>query len=122
MKRTVLAAALFAIAAFARGAEGAGRAPQYAVDVKIAPAGDAAARVYRAEVTVKDLATGETVFAPHLEVMAGKANVASSTDEKGRDYSLSVSVEGEGKEARYSLQIRDGETLIASQKASVKLR
>ena len=114
--------ALFALAFLAPGADAPAKAPQYSVEVKVSPLGEGAERQYLGEATVKDLATGATVFAPKLQMMAGKSNVASSTDEKGRDYSISFSVEGEGKEARFSLQIRDGETLISSEKASIKLR
>jgi hypothetical protein len=94
----------------------------YSLEIKIAPKADAP-RQYVCEATATDLATGRVVFAPRLEVLAGKSNVASSSDEGGkRDFLLSVSVEGEGKEARYTLEIREGDALVGSQKASVKLR
>ena len=94
----------------------------YGLEVKIRPVAEAPGQ-YVCEATATDLATGNVVFAPRLQVVAGKSNVASSSDEGGkRDSLLSVSVEGEGKEARFTLEIREGETLVASQKASVKLR
>jgi hypothetical protein len=94
----------------------------FAIEVKIAPMAGAAGQ-WMCEATATELSTGKVAFAPRIQVMAGKSNVASSGGEKGaRDYLLSVSIEGEGKEARYLLEIHDGETLIASQKASVKLR
>ena len=63
------------------------------------------------EATLTDLATNQVVFSPTLQVLAGKSNVASSGGEKGaRDYLLSVSIEGEAKEARYTLEVHDGET------------
>jgi hypothetical protein len=94
----------------------------FAIEVKISPMAGAAGQ-WMCEATATELATGKVVFAPRLQVAAGRSNAASSGGEKGaRDYLLSVSIEGEGKEARYLLEIHDGETLIASQKASVKLR
>jgi hypothetical protein len=114
--------AILAVAVLARGADAPIKTPQYSVEVRVSPVGDAAARQYVGEATIKDLATGKTVFAPRVELIAGSAGVASGTDEKGRDFSVSFSVEGEGKEGRFSLQVRDGETLIASEKVAIKLR
>ena len=102
------------------GAGAATRAPGYAFEVKIAPRPDAP-KQFVCDATATDLATGKVVFAEKLEVAAGKSNVASSGEGK-LDFLLSVSVEGEAKEARYTLEIHDGETLIASEKAAVKLR
>ena len=125
MRRAVRPAA-FALAAFlAAGALRAqsAAAPGYAFEIKVVPQGEATPRQYLCEATVKDLATGEVVFAPRLQVRAGTPGVASSSGEKGkRDYLLSVSIEGEGKQANCVVEIHDGETLIASQKASIKLR
>jgi hypothetical protein len=121
--RAALAAAVFA-ALFWTGATAlrAQAGSGYAIEVKISPMAGAAGQ-WMCEATATELSTGKVVFAPRIQVMAGKSNVASSGGEKGaRDYLLSVSIEGEGKEARYMLEIHDGETLIASQKASVKLR
>jgi hypothetical protein len=103
------------------GAPSAPKAPSYAMEVKITPAG--AAGQYVGEATVQDLSTGQTVFSPRVQVQAGKNAIASSDVGKGKlDYMLSVSIEGEGKQANFFLEIHDGETLLASQKASVKLR
>ncbi len=111
--------ALLCAAALAQPAE---KGTGFSLEVKISPMAGGAGQ-YMGEATATDLATGKVVFAPRLQILAGKSNVASSSDEAGkRDYLFSVSIEGEGKEARYTLEIRDGETLIASQKASVKLR
>jgi hypothetical protein len=113
------AAAFLGAVALAQPAE---RGSGFAIEVKISPVAGAAGQ-FLCEATATELATGAVVFAPRLQVLAGKSNVASSGGERGkRDYLLSVSIEGEAKEARYTLEIRDGETLIASQKAAVKLR
>ena len=101
-------------------ADPASKPPGYGVELKISPRADAP-KQFVCEATVTDLATGKTVFAPKLEVLAGKSNVASSGEGK-LDFLLSVSIEGEAKEARYTLEIHDGETLVASEKAAVKLR
>jgi hypothetical protein len=117
----LLAAALGATASLGTPA-GAPKSPSYGLDIKIFPRTDAP-KQYVCEAHVTDLASQQEVFAPRLEVLAGKSNVASSGGEKGSpDYLLSVSVEGEGKEARYTLEIRQGETFLWSDKAAVKLR
>lgn len=110
--------AMFCAAALAQPAE---KGSGFSLEVKISPMAGAAGQ-YMAEATATDLATGKAVFGPRIQVLAGKSNVASSSGEGKRDYLFSVSIEGEGKEARYTLEIHDGETLIASQKAAVKLR
>ena len=122
LKGVWLGVALSAVLSAPASALPAEKGSGFSLEVKISPRSDAP-RQYVCEATATDLATGSVVFAPRLEVLAGKSNVASSGEERGkRDYLFSVSIEGEGKEARYTLEIRDGETLIASQKASVKLR
>ena len=116
----LVAAALGAATLF--GAPEAPKAPSYGLDIKIYPRTDAP-KQYVCEAHLTDLASQQEVFAPRLEVLAGKSNVASSGGEKGSaDYLLSVSIEGEGKEARYTLEVRQGETFLWSDKASVKLR
>ena len=125
MKKTalVLLACVAALALFGQSGQGP-KTPSYAIEVKITPAsGGAAPAQYTAEATVKDLGSGETVFAPRIQVAAGKNGIASSDVGKGKlDYLLSVSIEGEGKQANFFLEVHDGDTLLASQKASVKLR
>ena len=101
------------------GADGA-RSPGYGIEVKISPRADAP-KQFTCTATATDLATGKVVFAPTIEVLAGKNNVATSGEGK-LDILFSVSIEGEAKEARYTVEIHDGETLLASQKAAVKLR
>jgi hypothetical protein len=114
----VLAALSWTVTPALRAQAGSG----FAMEVRITPMAGAPGQ-WMCEATATELASGKVVFAPRLQVVAGKSNAASSGGEKGaRDYLLSVSIEGEGKEARYMLEIHDGETLIASQKASVKLR
>jgi hypothetical protein len=121
-RRAILAAALAALVLFPATARSRVKAGGYALEVKISPMADAA-RQYTCEATVKDLASGEVVAAPRLQVLAGKSNVASTSDKTGKhDVTFSVSIEGEGKEARYTLEVSEGETVIASQKAAVKLR
>ena len=118
----LLLAAALGGAAILGAQTGAPKAPSYGLDIKIFPRSDAP-KQYVCEAHVTDLATQQEVFAPRLEVLAGKSNVASSGGEKGSpDYLLSVSIEGEGKEARYTLEIRQGETYLWSDKAAVKLR
>ncbi|HTO87834.1 MAG TPA: hypothetical protein VMR54_09950 [Thermoanaerobaculia bacterium] len=114
----LLAVAVGALAAVAM--DPVPKPPGYGVEVKISPRADSA-KQFVCTATVTDLATGKIVFAPRMEVLAGKSNVASSGEGK-LDFLLSVSVEGEAKEARYTLEIHDGETLVASEKAAVKLR
>ncbi|HEY7112383.1 MAG TPA: hypothetical protein VIA45_05570 [Thermoanaerobaculia bacterium] len=117
----LLGAAALGAAAILGAQAAAPKSPSYGLDIKIRPGADAKQYVCDAHVT--DLATQQEVFSPHLEILAGKSNVASSGGEKGSpDYLLSVSIEGEGKEARYTLEIRQGETFLWSDKASVKLR
>jgi hypothetical protein len=118
----VLGAFAAALALFGQSASPAARPPGYAMDVKISPAPEGASQ-YVCEAKIQDLATGETVFNPHVQVLAGKSGVASSDADGGkRDYVLSVSIEGEGKQANFHLAVHEGETEIASQRASVKLR
>ena len=120
MKR-VLAISAAVVAAALLGAAPA-RATNYGFQIKIAPV-PGADKQFVCEATLTDLATNQVVFSPRLQVLAGKSNVASSGGEKGaRDYLLSVSIEGEAKEARYTLEVHDGETLVDSEKASIKLR
>jgi hypothetical protein len=114
-------AAIGALVCASAPAQPAEKGSGFSVEVKISPMA-AAPGQYMAEATATELATGRVVFGPRIQVLAGKSNVASSSGEGKRDYLFSVSIEGEGKEARYTLEIRDGETLIASQKAAVKLR
>lgn len=96
------------------------KAGGYALEVKIGPAGE---KQFACEATVKDLGSGEVVAAPRLQVLQGKSNVSSTSDKTGKhDVTFSVSIEGEAKEARYTLEVSEGETVIASQKAAVKLR
>jgi hypothetical protein len=117
----VLAACVAALALFGQSGQGP-KAPSYAMEIKITPVGGTPIN-YTAEATVKDLGSGETVFSPRLQVAAGKNGIASSDVGKGKlDYILSVSIEGESKQANFFLEIHDGETLLASQKAAVKLR
>ena len=119
MKRALIPAAVAAAALL--GATPA-RAVNYGFQIKIAPM-PGAEKQFTCDATLTDLTTNQVVFSPHLQVLAGKSNVASSGGEKGaRDYLLSVSIEGEAKEARYTLEVHDGETLIDSEKASVKLK
>ncbi len=121
-KRGALLLAVFA-AALAIAAEpgpGGPKSPGYSMELKVSPAGPGQ---YVGEATVKDLATGETVFSPRLQIAAGKSNAASSSDDGNRrDYLLSISIEGEGKQANTILEIHEGETLLASQRSAIKLR
>jgi len=119
----VLGAFAAALALFGQGASpSAPKPPGYAMDVKISPAPEGASQ-YVCEAKIQDLATGETVFNPHVQVLAGKSGVATSDADGGkRDYTLSVSIEGEGKQANFHLSVHEGETEIASQRAAVKLR
>jgi len=100
----------------------------YSLEVKISPVAGGenvaeAKKQYMCEATVKDLSSGEVVSSPRLQVLAGKSNVSATNDKSGKhDVTFSVSIEGEGKEARYTLEVSEGETVIASQKAAVKLR
>jgi len=123
VKKTVLvlAACVAALALFGQSGQGP-KTPSYAMEIKITPAGGTPTN-FMAEATVKDLGSGETVFSPRLQVVAGKNGIASSDVGKGKlDYTLSVSIEGESKQANFFLEVHDGETLLASQKAAVKLR
>ena len=118
----LLLAAFVGGAAILAAQTGASKSPSYGLEIKIFPRTDTP-KQYVCEAHVTDLASQKEVFAPRLEVLAGKSNVASSGGEKGSaDYLLSVSIEGEGKEARYTLEIRQGETMLWSEKAAVKLR
>jgi hypothetical protein len=120
MKRALTISSMVLAAALLGAAPA--RATNYGFQIKISPM-PGADKQFVCEATLTDLATNQVVFAPRLQVLAGKSNVASSGGEKGgRDYLLSVSIEGEAKEARYTLEVHDGETLIDSEKASVKLR
>jgi hypothetical protein len=111
-----------ALALAQSGAPPSPKTPSYAMEVKISPMPGAAGQ-YVGEATVQDLSTGQTVFAPRVQVQAGRSGVASNDAGKGKlDYTLSVSVEGEGKQANFQLEVHDGETLLASEKAAVKLR
>ncbi|HEY7574065.1 MAG TPA: hypothetical protein VIB08_02810, partial [Thermoanaerobaculia bacterium] len=87
MKKTLffLLASASALTLAQSGAPSAPKAPSYAMEVKITPAG--AAGQYVGEATVQDLSTGQTVFSPRVQVQAGKNAIASSDVGKGKlDY------------------------------------
>lgn len=127
MKRYVLPAAAaaallagFALAAPDRSA--AGPVPGYALEIKIAPK-ESAAGQFVCEASVTDLATGKVIAAPRLEFLQGKSSTAISDDATGtRDVQLTAGVEGNATRATYTLEVHQGETLLASQKGSIKLR
>jgi len=127
MRRHVLAVA--AIAAFQAGlalaapeAPAPKTAPGFALEIKIAPK-ESAPGQFVCEASVTDLATGKVIAAPRIEFLQGKSSTAISDDATGkRDVQLTAGVEGNATRATYALEVHEGETLLASQKGSIKLR
>jgi hypothetical protein len=127
MKRTFgLAAAAVALASVialaAVDREGPKAPPGYALEIRIAPKESAPGQFF-AEATVTDLATGKVIATPRIEFLQGKSSSTISDDETGkRDVQLTAGVEGNATRATYAVEVHQGETLLASQKGSVKLR
>jgi hypothetical protein len=127
MKRNMLAALpvfLFAYALALAGPEPpAGKSPSgYGVEIKIAPK-EGVAGQFICEATVTDLGTGMVISTPRVEFLQGKSGTMLGDDANGkREVLLSAGVEGNATRASYTVEIREGETLVSSQKGSVKLR
>lgn len=94
----------------------------YAVEIKLAPKEGAPGQFF-CEATVTDLASGKVIATPRLEFLQGKSSTAILDEEAGkRDVQLTAGVEGNATRAAYTLEVHLGETLLASQKGSIKLR
>ena len=127
MSRNVLAAALAvllltggSLPAAEPAAEKAG--PGYGIELKLAPK-EGAAGLFVCEATVTDLSTGKVVAAPRVEFQQGKSGTTITDDETGkREVLLTVGVEGNATRAAYTVEVRQGDALVSSQKGSVKLR
>jgi hypothetical protein len=119
----VLAAAVLsglALSAADAPAEKAG--PGYGIEIKLAPK-ESAAGQFVCEATVTDLSTGKVISAPRVEFLQGKSGTTISDDESGkREVLLTVGVEGNATRAAYTVEVREGGSLVSSQKGSVKLR
>ncbi|MGE5277882.1 MAG: hypothetical protein ACM3SU_12865 [Acidobacteriota bacterium] len=97
-------------------------APGFALEIKIAPK-ESAPGQFVCEASVTDLATGKVIAAPRIEFLQGKSSTTISDDATGRrDVQLTAGVEGNATRATYALEVHEGETLLASQKGSIKLR
>ena len=127
MKRRVLAVAAIAglqvfLGAAAPEAPAPKAVPGFALEIKIAPR-ESAPGHFLCEATVTDLGTGKVVAAPRIEFLQGKSSTTISDDATGRrDVQLTAGVEGNATRATYALEVHEGETLLASQKGSIKLR
>jgi len=127
MKRHVLPAAavtlfLGHLALAAPEAPASKTAPGFALEIKIAPK-ESAPGQFVCEASVTDLATGKVIAAPRIEFLQGKSSTSISDDATGkRDVQLTAGVEGNATRATYTVEVHEGETLLASQKGSIKLR
>ena len=94
----------------------------FAVEIRIAPKEGAPGQFF-CEATVTDLGTGKVIARPRVEFLQGKSGTAITDDETGkREILLTAGVEGNATRASYTVEVREGETLVSSQKGSVKLR
>ena len=115
MKRTVLALTAFLLAAVAV----AGDSGTYSLDVDVSPTTQADSYMCRAILT--DLATGNVIFAPSIQLKLGSSARASSGD--GDLVSeFQVLVDSDSSRVTSRVRVTRAGKLIAAQKSSIAVR
>jgi hypothetical protein len=114
MKRILLALVPFLLAAVANAAE-----PVYSLDVDVSATSQP--NVYMCRATLTDLANGNTLFAPSIQLRAGSPATASGQD---GDFisEFQVSVDPESSRVTTEVKVTRGGKLVARQKSSVAVR
>ena len=96
--------------------------PRYGFDVAVTPSSEDPT-VYETVVTVRDLASGQTVFHPRLLSPAGEpATVEAEDQASGISFKITVEIGVGGKMATYSAELRDAAGAVTTQDARVKLQ
>lgn len=115
MRRVFPALALFLLAAVSAASE----SNAYSLDVDVTPTPQPG--VYMCKATVTDLASGEVIFAPAIQLKAGSPAAASAAD-GDLSAEFTVSVDSAASRVRAQVSVTRAGKLVAAQKSSVTVR
>lgn len=118
-KLSSIAVALCAL--FAALSPAAASTPMFiSVDFTLAPS-DKAPNAFVARAVVRDAATEEVISAPALGFVRGSEATASTKLPTGAELRVTVLVPESSNEARYTVELVEGEKVTVLQKSSIKL-